>query len=51
MSEPTTHLTEDRIAGLLRAAEDTLRPYATPDGRAVFDVSAHIATVERAGFR
>ena len=37
-------LPEDQIAGILLAAETALHAYATPDGRAVFDVSAHIVT-------
>ena len=40
-------LTEDRIAAILQAAESVLRPYSTPDGRAVFDVSAHLVTARK----
>jgi SAM-dependent methyltransferase len=41
-------LGEDQIAGILRAAESALAPYTTPDGRAVFDVSAHLVTWRKA---
>jgi len=40
-------LTEDQIAGILREAEQALGPYATPDGRASFDVSAHLVTASK----
>jgi hypothetical protein len=33
---------EDQIAGILREAEQVLRPYVTRDGTVVFTTSAHI---------
>jgi SAM-dependent methyltransferase len=38
------HLAEDRIAGILEAAERTLGQYVADDGTATFETSAHIAT-------
>lgn len=40
-------LTEDQIAGILRAAEQALGSYATADGRASFDVSAHLVRASK----
>ena len=41
------HLAEDTIVGILDEAEKALGPYATADGRVVFDAPAHIATVDK----
>ena len=40
-------LSEEQIADILRAAETALGAFATPAGRAVFDMSAHIVTASR----
>jgi SAM-dependent methyltransferase len=40
-------LAEDTIAGILDAADKALGPYATADGRVVFDAPAHIVTVDK----
>lgn len=40
-------LTEDQISRVLEAAEQALSPYATADGRAVFQLSVHLVTVRK----
>ncbi len=37
-------LTEDRIGRILQDAEQALGPYAAADGRAEFQLSAHLVT-------
>jgi hypothetical protein len=37
-------LTEEQIAGILQAAEQTLKQYVTGDGAAFFGTSAHVVT-------
>ncbi len=39
------NLTEDQIRRILEEAEQDLSPYATADGRAVFQLSAHLVVV------
>jgi trans-aconitate methyltransferase len=39
------NLTEDQIRRILEEAEQDLSPYATADGRAVFQLSAHLIVV------
>ena len=41
------NLNEGEIGDILRQAEDALRPYATADGRATFNLSAHIVTANK----
>jgi SAM-dependent methyltransferase len=40
-------LGEDQIARILQEAEQVLKPYAMPDGRVTFDLSAHLVTEKR----
>ena len=40
-------LTEDRIHRILEEAEEVLAPYATANGRAVLQVSAHLLTAKK----
>jgi SAM-dependent methyltransferase len=42
-------LPEDQIRRILEEAERVLGPYATADGRAVFQLSAHLVKVKRTG--
>jgi len=41
------NLGEDQIARILQEAEQVLKPYAKPDGRVTFDLSAHLVTAEK----
>ncbi len=41
-------LTEDEVHRILEEAEQALAPYASADGRAVFQVSAHLVTAKKA---
>jgi hypothetical protein len=40
-------LTEDQIGHILQEAEQALRAYATADGQASFDLSAHLVTARK----
>lgn len=40
-------LTEDQIGHILQEAEQALSPYATADGQATFDLSAHLVTAKK----
>ena len=40
-------LTEEQIGRILQEAERDLGSYATADGRAAFDVSAHLVTATK----
>lgn len=42
------HLADDQIERILRASNDALAPWATSDGAAEFDLSAHIVTARAA---